>query len=246
MEKFSKLKDYIKSLEKVYVAFSGGVDSTFLAKICSDILGENAVLISVISPLLSEIELEDIKSIVDNYNFNHKKLFFDIDNKIFTENPSDRCYHCKKLIFSSIKKEAEKDGVNFILDGSNIDDLSDYRPGLKALKELEIRELSQKLNLPTWNKPAMACLATRFPTGCAISKENLFKIQKAEYFLKESGISQFRVRFHNEIARIEVPKDELHKFFDVKFMESISKKIKDIGFKYVALELSGYKMGNMN
>jgi uncharacterized protein len=175
-------------------------------------------------------------------------------------NPVDRCYHCKKLEFGNILKTANDFGIAAVLDGSNIDDLGDYRPGLKALSELkiisplreaglnkaEIRELSKRFALPTWNKPAFACLASRVPYGETITEDKLKKIERAEEVLKTFGFRQFRVRSHGDIARIEVDRDERRKFFDEETLDKLSAAIKTCGFLYVAFELEGYAMGSLN
>ena len=178
----------------------------------------------------------------------------------FIENNSDRCYHCKKEVFKVVKEIAAKHNIKYVLDGTNLDDLSDFRPGLKALEELDIisplkecgltkddiRQLSKDMELNTHNKPAFACLATRIPYGTKITKELLKKIEKSEEYLISVGFKQFRVRAHNDIARIEVGKDEIHKFFNEDLLNKTNKKLKEIGFKYVTLDMAGYEMGSMN
>jgi uncharacterized protein len=183
----------------------------------------------------------------------------EIDEEV-AANPKDRCYFCKKIEFGAILEEARKRGINTVLDGSNMDDLGDYRPGLQALAELqifsplreagltkaEIRELSKRFNLPTWDKPAFACLASRIPYGERIDRDKLSRVEKAEDRLREAGFRQFRVRSHGDIARIEVAPDERSRFFDEVLLDRISKDFKSYGFLYVSLELEGYVMGNLN
>lgn len=176
------------------------------------------------------------------------------------ENGPKRCYYCKKSIFTKVKEIAKKNNIEHVLDGTNLDNLGDYRPGLKALEELnivsplkecnltknEIRVLSKKMNLSTYNKPAFACLATRIPYGTKINNDTLRIIEKGEKYLLELGFSQFRVRHHNDIARIEVEKSEIHKFFSNDILEKTDNKFKEIGFKYTTLDMNGYTTGSMN
>jgi pyridinium-3,5-biscarboxylic acid mononucleotide sulfurtransferase len=259
-EKYTKLRDQIKSLKKAAVAFSGGVDSSLLAKVCCDVLGDNAVAITLVSPMNPQSEILDAKEIAASIGIKHILIEDDsIEGKV-AANPVDRCYHCKKVEFGSIREKAEELGFPIVLDGSNHDDLSDYRPGIKALSELsissplreagltknEIRELSKELGLKTWDKPALACLASRVPYGEPITKEVLGRIEKAEDYLRTLGFRQFRVRSHGTIARIEVSPEERVKMFDTSVMDAVSRTLKSFGYIFVALELEGYKTGNMN
>jgi uncharacterized protein len=183
----------------------------------------------------------------------------EIDDEV-AANPKERCYFCKKIEFGNILDAAKKRGINTVLDGSNLDDLTDYRPGLRALEELEIfsplraagltkqyiRDLSKHFELPTWDKPAFACLASRIPYGERIDREKLSRVERAENLLREAGFRQFRVRSHGDMARIEVAPEERRRFFDEKFLDSVSRSFKSYGFLYVSLELEGYVMGNLN
>ncbi len=253
-KKLDELKNYILKLEKVAVAFSGGVDSTFLLKISHEILKENAISISIDSFFQKREEIEFVKMFTKENNIKSYILKLDIlHDDIISQNPKDRCYFCKKKIFTQIKKFVSLLGYKTILDGTNYDDLSDYRPGLKALRELniispllelkftkeEIRELSKKLNLPTWNKPPESCLATRIPHGEKITLDKLEKIEEGERFLKSLGISLVRVRIMDEFAKIEVLKDEIDIIY--KNLETITQKFKEIGFKGTLVDLEGYK-----
>ncbi|WP_129599013.1 ATP-dependent sacrificial sulfur transferase LarE [Anaerophilus nitritogenes] len=260
-KKYQNLKKIILDFKKVAVAFSGGVDSTFLIKVCQDLLGDNALAITICAPIHSSREIEEAKAFMQSMGVSHKIIPLNIlDLDAFVKNPKDRCYFCKKEIFSHIKEIAHQYNIPYILDGSNLDDLSDYRPGLKALNELdilsplkeahltkkEIRILSKSLNLPTWNKPAFACLASRFPYGEPILEKDLKKVEKGENYLMDLGFRQFRVRFHNNLARIEVAPTQINKFFDLSLMNEISRYFKAIGFSYVTLDLEGYRMGSLN
>ncbi len=260
-DKYKKLKTTIKSYSRAAVAFSGGVDSSFLCRVCFDILGsDDTAAITVVSPLYPQSEIDYSCEIASLIGISHYLLY---DNEIGTEilqNPPDRCYYCKKIEFSNIKSKATELGIDTVLDGSNYDDLADYRPGLHALKELgilsplreagltkkEIRKLSRDSGLPTWNKPAFACLASRIPYREIITKEKLFRIERSEEFLKKIGFIQFRVRSHGNLARIEISPYERSKIFDLKKMDKISSVLKSFGFTYVSLELEGYKTGSMN
>jgi uncharacterized protein len=259
-EKYSKLLDIIKARGAVAVAFSGGVDSSFLCHAGREALGDKAMAITVVSPMLPQSEIEWAKKISAKTGIKH--VFVEektIDDEV-AENPADRCYYCKKIEFGNILNEAKKYGISTVLDGSNMDDLNDYRPGLKALRELEIlsplreaeltkaeiRELSKEFDLPTWNKPAFACLASRIPYGDRIDERALNTIEKAEDYIREKGFIQFRVRKHDKIARIEVSPDERGKFFNEELLDDISAKLKGLGFGFVAFEASGYRMGSLN
>lgn len=259
--KLNELKNYIKDLENVAVAFSGGVDSTLLARVATDTLKEKAIAITISGPQHSSVEIKEAKEFASSIGINHIVIEMkSIENEELIYNPENRCYICKKDVFSKIKEEAKKHGISNVLDGTNIDDLGDYRPGLKALAELniisplkevglnkeDIRKISKELDLPTWDKPAFACLITRIPYGEKLTNEKLRMIEAAENYIHSLGFNQYRVRNHEKTARIEVIKEDLPKFFNVEFMKEVSDKLKEIGFKYVSLDLEGYKMGKMN
>ena len=260
-DKLNVLKSDLKSMGKVAIAYSGGVDSNFLLKVAKDTLGNNVMAITVNAMMHSKREIEEAQNYAKEYKVNH--LLYSIDNldlKEFIDNGPLRCYHCKKFIFTKIKEIASEHNIKYILDGTNLSDLDDYRPGLKVLEELniisplkdakltknEIRILSKKLNVNTYNKAAFACLATRIPRNHKITKEKLRMIEKAEDFLQDLGFTQYRVRLHEDLARIEVNKDEISKFYDDEIINKVNLKFKEIGFKYVTVDLNGYKMGSMN
>jgi uncharacterized protein len=259
-EKYEKLKQIIGECGSVAVAFSGGVDSSFLCHAAHDTLPGKSIAVTIVSPMLPQSEIVCAKQVAARIGIRHILLEDDLIEEEVAANPKNRCYFCKKKEFGSILDAAKKEGIAVVLDGSNIDDLSDYRPGLRALSELrivsplreagltkeEIRALSKKRGLPTWDKPAFACLASRIPYGERIDREKLRAVEKAEDFLREKGFVQFRVRSHEKIARIEVSPDERKKFFDEKILDETAVKIKSFGFHFVAFELSGYKMGSMN
>lgn len=260
-EKLEELKKLLASYESVLVAFSGGVDSSFLLKVSHDVLKDKAIAVfssSILNPLKEKEDAKKIANLIGS-----KLIVIERDiflNKDFMRNDKLRCYYCKKDLVKRLKNLAKNMGINEIVEGSNSDDLRDYRPGRRALEEEgiksplsqvgftkeEIRFLSQELELPTFNKPSMACLITRIPYGAEATKEKFTQIEKAENVLYEKGFYQVRVRHHGEIARIEISRDEIVRFFDLGLIDEITKKIKDLGFKFVTLDLSGYKQGSLN
>ncbi len=260
-KKLENLKSILTQLGSVAVAYSGGVDSNFLLKVAKDTLGDNVVAVTIHALMHLSIEIKEAKEFANNFGVKHiVEEIKDFNVEKFLENGPKRCYYCKKSIFTKVKEIAKKNNIEHVLDGTNLDDLGDYRPGLKALEELnivsplkecnltknEIRVLSKKMNLSTYNKPAFACLATRIPYGTKINNDTLRMIEKGEKYLLELGFSQFRVRHHNDIARIEVEKSEMHKFFSNDILEKTDNKFKEIGFKYTTLDMNGYTTGSMN
>lgn len=259
MDKLENLREYIKGLGKVALAFSGGVDSTFLLKVCGDVLGKDAVAITIVSPYIPRWEIDEAKELTKKFNITHEFIETSIPENI-RYNPEDKCYLCKKQIFTLLKNKAESLGISTIIDGTNLDDTKDYRPGMKALKELEvkspllelgftkadIRKYSKELNLETWSKPAYACLLTRIQVGDEITQEKLRRIENSECYLFSLGLTGIRVRNHGDLARIEVQPQDREKLFDIDIMDKISNKLKEFGFKYVTLDMSGYKMGSLN
>lgn len=259
-EKYNALIRFIISTKSAAVAFSGGVDSSFLCHAAAAALGKNAVAITIVSPMLPQSEIDWAKRIAALTGIKHILVNEDHIDEEVAANPRDRCYYCKKIEFGKIIDTAREYNAEVVFDGSNMDDLNDYRPGLRALAELkvcsplreaglnkaEIRELSKRFALPTWDKPAFACLASRIPYGERIDREKLSRIEKAEDFLRAEGFVQFRVRSHGDIARIEVARDERKRFFDEILLDRAAQKIKSLGFLYAAFELEGYIMGSLN
>jgi len=259
--KFQNLKNNIKSLGSVAIAYSGGVDSTFLLKVAADVLGDKVIAITAKSTTYPEREFKEAVKYIGDIGAKHIVIISEeLEIEGFAKNPIDRCYFCKKELFSKVRKVADDNNINAVLDGSNTDDVSDYRPGMKAANELKvisplkdagltkdnIRELSKRLGLPTWNKPAFACLSSRFPYGNEITVEKLSMVERAEQFLMDLGFRQIRVRHHGDIARVEVNAEERNKFFDIELMDKVANELKSFGFKYVTLDLLGYRTGSMN
>lgn len=261
MEKIKELEKILKSYKKVAIAFSGGLDSSFLLYVSKKFLGkENIMAITIYSPYkISEKDFEETKKIAKELDIKQKIVEVDLPEEI-KNNPIDRCYFCKKQIFSHLVELIKSEGFNVLCDGTNADDLNDYRPGMKAAKEIgvesplllanftkkDIRYYAKKWKLYFWNKPSNACLISRLPNNTEINLNIIQKIAKAEEYLKELGFKIVRVRYHNELARIEIGEKEFKKILNKKLLSRIDAKIKEIGFKYVALDCKGYKMGNMN
>ncbi|MCK5595636.1 ATP-dependent sacrificial sulfur transferase LarE [bacterium] len=261
-KKLQQLKKILTEMGSVLIAYSGGVDSVFLLKIANDVLSDDKVMaVTASSFIYPACEMKEAETIAKKINVKHLVIKTDeLSNQKFAENSVDRCYWCKRNLFSKLAALAKKYKLNYVLDGSNYDDTKDFRPGRKAVEELgvrspleetcftkdEIRSLSERLGLPTWNKPSLACLASRFPYGMRITKENLAKVDQAESFLRGFGITQVRVRHHDQIARIEVLKDEISKLLKEDVRDKIVTKFKELGYTYVTIDLEGYRTGSMN
>jgi len=246
-------------MDKAVVAYSGGTDSTFLLKVAYDVLGKNVTAVTATSLTYPKQELDQAKQLAKNIGANHIIIKSEeMTDEKFSKNTPNRCYYCKKELFSKIKKIAIAQNISYIIDGSNVDDKKDYRPGAKALIEhgvrsplkeagltkKEIRELSHKMQLNSWDNPAQACLASRFPYGTRITKERLKQVERAESYLSNLGLNQIRVRYHNDIARIEATKDDFEKI--LKDAKKIVQQFKKLGFAYVTLDIEGYRTGSLN
>ena len=260
-DKLDALKQDLSKMEKVIIAFSGGVDSTFLLRVASEILGDKAIPVTIDSPTYPQREFVQTVEFCKELGLKqHVIKCSELDSPEFCENPPERCYICKKELFGRIRALAQELNVKHIVDGSNLDDTNDYRPGIKALNELgiksplmdagltkeDIRQLSKEYGLRTWDKPSFACLSSRIPYGQEITEEKLKMIDTAEQYLLDLGFKQVRVRHHGEMARIEVSPDERSRFGDVGFMDEVADKLKGLGFTYVVLDLKGYRSGSMN
>lgn len=259
--KLEQLKKRIKSLESAVVAFSGGVDSSFLLKVAFDVLGSNVLAVTARSATFPEREYNEAVEFANKYGIRHLTIVSEeLEVEGFAQNPKNRCYLCKHELFSKIKDIAKNENLKYVLEGSNHDDLSDYRPGLKAVEELsvvsplreagltkdDIRLLSKEMGLDTWNKPSFACLSSRFPYGHTITREKLQMVDKAEQYLIDLGFRQVRVRHHGDLARIELSSNEIEQVFQRNLAKDICNYFKELGFVYTSLDLKGYRTGSMN
>jgi uncharacterized protein len=260
--KFVRLQEIFQSMGKVLVAFSGGVDSTFLLKVAQDTLGDKNVLaVTALSPLYPDRELAGVKKLIETLGVRHRFIQSnELEIPGFSENPPNRCYYCKNKLFKELLDIAKEEAIPFVVEGSTVDDDKDHRPGRVAIQELEIRsplkeamfakmeirELSKKLGLPTWDKPSLACLASRFPYGEEITEEALRMVDAAEDFLFRIGFKQVRVRHYGNLARIEILKEEMDRLMDGSLREKVVKRLREIGYTYVTLDLQGFRSGSMN
>lgn len=260
--KLEEVKKVIKEMGGVIIAYSGGVDSTLLLKVSLDCLGtENVIAVTANSPFFPHREVEEAKRLTKLIGATHiivEHNGLEVENIV--KNAPDRCYHCKRELFKKLVDLAKREGIRYVLDGTSKDDENDFRPGIRAKEELgirsplfeaglkkqEIREISKALNLPTYDKPSFACLASRFPYGQRITEQGLKRVEKAEEFLLNLGFKAVRVRDYKNLARIEVEKEEIGKFVDEALRKNVIDNFKKLGYVYVTLDLQGLRTGSMN
>ncbi len=260
-KKKNKLENILKKMGSILIAFSGGVDSALLLAVSKKVLGEKAIAVTAQSPSLPTTELANAKQFAKLINAKHIVISTqEMNSKEYIQNLTNRCYHCKTELYFQLKKIADQFNIAYIANGTNLDDLGDHRPGLKSAEEngiksplceaaftkQDVRDLSKELNLPTWDKPAMACLSSRIPYGSAITENKLKMVELAEDFLQSLGYRQVRVRNHENLARLEFSKMDLDKFFREESYSSIVTQLKKIGFNYVTVDLEGYRTGSLN
>ncbi|MBE9103904.1 ATP-dependent sacrificial sulfur transferase LarE [Nostoc cf. edaphicum LEGE 07299] len=260
-EKFEQLRALFKEMEQALIAYSGGVDSTLVAKIAYDVLGDRALAVTAVSPSLLPEELEDAKIQAATIGIPHKIVqTHEMENPNYTSNPVNRCYFCKSELHDTLKPLALELGYPYVVDGVNADDLHDYRPGIQAAKErgarsplaevsvtkVEVRQLSQQLGLPWWDKPAQPCLSSRFPYGEEITVAKLQRVGRGEIYLRKLGWQNLRVRSEGDTARIELPPEQIKEFVLTNDLQTLVSAFQDFGFIYVTLDLEGYRSGKLN
>ena len=261
VKKEDHLKEVLTTLRSVVIGFSGGVDSAYLAYVANQVLGKKAVCVTAISPSYPSFQRIETAEFVTRYSLHHLEVeTSEIENPRYRENSSNRCYYCKSELFAKLQDLARIRGYDVVVDGTNYDDRKDFRPGRKAAKEysvqsplfevqmtkLENRELSRRSGLPTWDKPALPCLSSRFPYGTSISPEKLSVVDRGEEILRDFGFKVFRVRYHESLVRLEFSPKELPKALNVTMSAILNKRFKSLGFKFVTVDLEGYRSGSLN
>jgi uncharacterized protein len=260
-EKRDHLIETLRAMGSAVVAFSGGVDSTFVASAAYDALGERALAVTGVSPSIPAAEVEEAKQLAAQIGIRHELLeTHEMDQPGYVENSPERCFYCKDELYTLLGRLTEIDGYNYVVDGCNVDDIGDYRPGRRAASEHgvrsplieagltkdEIRALSKDRGLPTWDKPAMACLSSRIPYGSPVTIEALDQIEAAEMFLRSLGLRQLRVRHHGQVARIELDESGMAVLMTGGRRNAVVSRFKELGFSYVTLDLAGFRSGSMN
>lgn len=260
-EKLKQLMDYLQQFDQIAVAYSGGVDSTFLLKVAKEALGDHVIAVTIDAPNFPRKEMQEASIFCQKENIKQIQIPFDsLQVEAFYPNPKDRCYHCKKEMFQMIQKRMREYGIFVVMEGTNVDDIGDYRPGMRAIEELgivsplkelgftknEIRQASKQYHLPTYQKPSFACLASRFVYGEKITKAKLEMVEQAEQMLMDLNFSPVRVRIHGTLARIEIAETQMERLLDATVRREINETFKMLGFSYIAVDLIGYRTGSMN
>lgn len=261
MDKLTQLKALFAEMEQALIAYSGGIDSTLVAKVAYDVLGENALAVTAVSPSLLPEELDDAQTQAQAIGIPHELVeTHEMENPNYTSNPVNRCYFCKSELHDTLKPLALAKGYPYVVDGVNADDLQDYRPGIQAAKERgarsplaevgisknDVREITKTLQLPWWNKPSQPCLSSRFPYGEEITVAKLQRVGRAEIYLRQQGWNNIRVRSAGDTARIELPPEKIKDFILTTDLEGLTAKFQDLGFLFVTLDLEGYQSGKLN
>jgi uncharacterized protein len=259
--KFERLIGLLRESNELLVAFSAGVDSTFLLKAAYLAIGERVIALTASSPSVPPGEIDAAKAFAQSLSCRHIVLdSHELENPAYSQNPANRCFFCKDELYRICRAEADKLGLATVVDGTNLDDLQDHRPGLQAANEwgvrhplveaemtkADIRRYSRDLDLPTWDKPSSPCLSSRFPYGTEINLERLKQIGSCEIFMKDLSFREFRVRYHGDLARIEVSQNEIDRLFEKSIRDAIVKKFNEVGFRYVSLDLQGFRSGSLN
>lgn len=259
--KYNNLKDILKGMGSVLIALSGGVDSVFLIRVAHDVLGDNVLAVTCDSPSFPKEEKEFAQSMAKEYGFRHRVIrTHEVEDNAYADNPSNRCYFCRQVMYGDLEAIAQEEGLAYICDGFNFSDQGDYRPGRTAALEKKVRSplfeagltkedirwLARELGLTNWDRPASACLASRIPYGSRVTPEKLQQIEQAEEFIRSLGFRQVRVRHHDKLARIETDPQEFFLFLESNNYVKISQKLKELGFKFATLDLQGYRTGSLN
>ena len=259
--KEERLRELFRELESVIVAYSGGVDSSYVAYVANEELGARAVCITGQSASLPAYQRAEIDRVVEKFGFQHELIDTEeLENPAYQANNSNRCFFCKDELYSKLESVARTRGIKSIVDGSTVDDLGDFRPGRQAaaqhavrsplievgLSKSEVRELSRKATLPTWDKPASPCLSSRIAYGTTVTIERLSKVDRGEEILREFGFREFRVRHHDELVRLEIAQTEMDRVLQKDLLDDLARRFRELGFKYVTLDLEGFRSGSMN
>jgi pyridinium-3,5-biscarboxylic acid mononucleotide sulfurtransferase len=260
-QKWDRLQELLREMKLAVLAYSGGVDSSLLLYAASEVMGPQLIAVTAVSDTFPQGELAAAQDFVRSLGVTHRIIHTrELDNEQFVQNPPDRCFHCKTELFAKLADIASTEGIPFILDGSNTDDLKDYRPGKRAaekysvrsplveagINKADVRHLAKMLGLPQWDKPSLACLSSRIPYGIRITRDVLTRVQQAENCLHDFGFRQVRVRHHGDTARIELDKNDFSRLLAAEVAERLVASLKELGYTYVSLDLAGYRTGSMN